>query len=71
MKKTTLMSVVFGVASLIGATQLALADSECTPADDKAGAAQLKKAEDSESAGKLKAAYEAARKLGDCLPAGG
>lgn len=71
MKTTTLMSVVFGVASLIGATQFALADSECTPQDDKAGAAQLKKAEDSESAGKLKAAYEAARKLGDCLPAGG
>jgi predicted Zn-dependent protease len=65
------MSVVFCVASLVGVTQLALADSECTPADDKAGAAQLKKAEDNERAGKLKEAYQAANKLGDCLPEGG
>jgi len=71
MKKTILMSLVFVVAGLAGATQLALADSECTPADDKAGAAQLKKAEDNERAGKFKEAYQAASKLGDCLPEGG
>ena len=72
MKKTILMSVVLVVTGLVGATQLALADSECTPADDKAGAAQMKKAEDSERAGKLKEAYQAASKLGNaCLPAGG
>ena len=71
MKKTILMSLVFVVAGLVGATQLALADSECTPADDKAGAAQLKKAEDNERAGKFKEAYQAASKLGDCLPEGG
>ena len=71
MKKTIMMSVVFCAAGLVGATQLALADSECTPQDDKAGAAQLKKAEDNEHAGKLKEAYQAASKLGDCLPDGG
>lgn len=71
MKKTIMMSVVVCVAGLVGATQLALADSECTPQDDKAGAAQLKKAEDNEHAGKLKEAYQAASKLGDCLPDGG
>ena len=72
MKKALLISVVFCVASLVGATQLALADSECTPQDDKAGAAQMKKAEDSERAGKLKEAYQAASKLGNaCLASGG
>lgn len=71
MRKAILMSAVLTVAGLMGAAQLALADSECTPADDKAGAAQMKKAEDSERAGKLKEAYQAASKLGDCLPAGG
>ena len=71
MKKIIMMSVVFCAAGLVGATQLALADSECTPQDDKAGAAQLKKAEDNEHAGKLKEAYQAASKLGDCLPDGG
>jgi hypothetical protein len=70
-KKTIMMYLVFGVGGLVGATQLALADSECTPQDDKAGAAQLKKAEDNERAGKWKEAYEAARNLGDCMPDGG
>jgi hypothetical protein len=71
MKKTIILFVAFSVAGLMGATQLALADSECTPADDKAGAAQLKKAEDNERAGKWKEAYQTASKLGDCLPSGG
>jgi len=72
MRQTKLMSAVLAVAGLMSATQFALADSECTPADDKAGAAQMKKAEDSERAGKLKEAYQAASKLGNaCLPAGG
>jgi hypothetical protein len=72
MRKTILMSTVLAVAGLMGATQFALADSECSPADDKAGAAQMKKTEDSERAGKLKEAYEAASKLANaCLPAGG
>jgi hypothetical protein len=71
MKKTIMMFILYCVAGLVGAMQFALADSECTPQDDKAGAAQMKKAEDSERAGKLKEAYQAASKLGDCLPAGG
>jgi hypothetical protein len=71
MKKTMIFYVTIIAAGLVGATQLALADSDCTPADDKAGAAQLKKAEDNERAGKWKEAYQAASKLGDCLPDGG
>lgn len=72
MKKTIILYVAFTVAGLLGATQLALADSECTPQDDKSGAAQMKKAEGEERAGKLKEAYQAAHKLsGGCLPSGG
>jgi hypothetical protein len=71
MKRIIILLIVYAVAGLVGATQLALADSECTPADDKAGAAQLKKAENNERAGKWKEAYQAASKLGDCLPDGG
>jgi hypothetical protein len=72
MKKTTMIYVVYCVVGLVSAMQFALADSECTPQDDKAGAAQMKKAEDSERAGKLKEAYQAASKLGNaCLPSGG
>jgi len=49
--------------------QLAQADG-CNTADEKAAAAQMKKAEDSEHAGKLKEAYQAAGKIDSMCLAG-
>ena len=71
MKKTIMMSVVFGIAGLVGTAQIAQADG-CRTEDEKVAAAQMKKAEDSEHAGKLKEAYQAASKIDSmCLAGGG
>jgi hypothetical protein len=69
MKKTIMMSVVFGIAGLVGTVQLAHADG-CRTEDEKVAAAQMKKAEDSEHAGKLKEAYQAASKIDSMCLAG-
>ena len=71
MNKTIMISVVFGVAGLVGMAQFAHADG-CSTGDEKVAAAQMKKAEDAERAGKLKEAYEAAVKTDSmCLPGDG
>ena len=62
MRKTILMSVAFAAMGLMGAAQFTLADG-CRPEDEKVAAAQMKKAEASERAGKLKEAYEAMGKI--------
>jgi len=61
MRKTILMSVVFA-AGLMGAAQFTLADG-CRSEDEKVAAAQMKQAEASERAGKLKEAYVAMGKI--------
>ncbi len=69
MKKSIMFYVAFSVAGLMGATQLAQADG-CTAKDEKVAAVQMKKAEDSERAGKLKEAYAAAGKVDSMCLAG-
>jgi hypothetical protein len=69
MKKTIMMFVVFGLAGLVGTMQPAQADG-CNPAEEKLAATQMKKAEDSERAGKLKEAYAAAGKVDSMCLAG-
>ncbi len=68
MRKTMLISVVF-VTGLMGAAQFTLADG-CRTEDEKVAAAQMRKAEDSERAGKLKEAYEAAGRIDSMCLAG-
>jgi len=70
MKKSIIIFyVVFSVAVLMGATQIAQADG-CGAQDEKVAAEQMKKAEDSERAGKLKEAYAAAVKVDSMCLAG-
>lgn len=57
-----MMSVAFAAMGLMGAAPFTLADG-CRPEDEKAAAAQMKKAEASERAGRLKEAYEAMGKI--------
>jgi hypothetical protein len=61
MRKTILMSVVFATV-LMGAAQFTLADG-CRPEEEKAAAVQMKQAQASERAGKLKEAYAAMGKI--------
>jgi hypothetical protein len=69
MRKTLLMLSVLAVAALMVTTQTARADG-CRSADEKVAAAQMKKAEDAERAGKLKEAYEAVGKIDSMCLAG-
>jgi hypothetical protein len=71
MKKTVMIAVVFAMAGLVGTAPFAQADG-CRTEDEKVAAAQMKKAEDSEHAGKLKEAYQAAVKIDSmCLTGDG
>jgi hypothetical protein len=69
MQKKLMMSAVLAVAGLMGAMQSAQADG-CNSAEEKAAAAQMKKAEDFERAGKLKEAYGAVGKIDPLCLAG-
>jgi hypothetical protein len=69
MQKKLMMSAVLAVAGLMGAMQSAHADG-CNSAEEKAAAAQMKKAEDFERAGKLKEAYGAVGKIDPLCLAG-
>jgi hypothetical protein len=69
MQKKSMMSAVLAVAGLVGAMQSARADG-CNSAEEKAAAAQMKKAEDFERAGKLKEAYGAVGKIDPLCLAG-
>ncbi|OGT20984.1 MAG: hypothetical protein A2V90_08555 [Gammaproteobacteria bacterium RBG_16_57_12] len=69
MKKTIMMSIVFGVTGLMGAAQPTLADG-CRTEDETTAAVQMRKAEDSERTGKLKEAYELAGRIDSMCLAG-
>ena len=69
MQKTFLMSALLAVTGFMGAMQPAHADG-CNAAEEKAAAAQMKKAEDSERAGQLKEAYQAVGKIDPLCLAG-
>ncbi len=67
MNKTLMMSVVFGVAGLMSAAQLTLADSQCQPHDYFDGKPYVKRAKAAEQAGRFKDAYKEAKlSTGEC-----
>src|SRR4030067_2250759 len=69
MKKTIMISIVFGVTGLMGAAQPTLADG-CRTEDETTAAVKMRKAEDSERTGKLKEAYELAGRIDSMCLAG-